>query len=112
MICKLKTLKGDTFDLEVAPDMKVGAVKDKAAASAEGAKLSWEAAGMKMIFQGKVLDDSKDLASYGIAEGDFMVVMYTKSKNKPGAAAAPAHAEAAPAAAINDDVIQPEAVCF
>merc|ERR1719331_1364220 len=96
MICKLKTLKGDTFDLEVAPDMKVAAVKDKAAASAEGQKLSWEAAGIKLIFQGKVLDDAKDLAGYSINENDFMVVMYSKPKTKP---AAPAPAAAPPAAA-------------
>ena len=104
MICKLKTLKGDTFDLECTPDMKVSAVKEKAAACAEGLKLGWEAAGMKLIFQGKVLDDAKHLAGYSINDNDFMVVMYSKPKNKPAAAraaaASPAPAtEAAPAAA-------------
>ena len=106
MICKLKTLKGDTFDLECAPDMLIGAVKEKACADPNGAKNGWEAAGMKLIYQGKVLDDGKDLASYSISENDFMVVMYTKPKKPAAAASAPtaaAPAATAPAAATTTE---------
>merc|ERR1719152_26410 len=98
MIVKLKSLKGEAFDLEVAPDMLVGAVKAAAAAHADGAKQGWEKEGIKLIYQGKVLDDAKDIASYGINEADFMVVMYSKPKNKP---AAPAPAAPAPPAAAS-----------
>ena len=37
MITKLKTLKGEAFDLEVEPSMLVSAVKEKAAADERGA---------------------------------------------------------------------------
>jgi len=89
----LKTIKGVTFSVEAAPDMLVGKVKELAASSDIGTKDGWEAEGMKLIFQGKVLDNSCDLASYSIKEGDFMVVMASKPK-KPAAVPAPAPAPA------------------
>jgi len=86
MKIKLKTLKGDAFECEVTPDMPIGKVKELAAASDHGTKGGWEVEGVKLIFQGKVLDNDKDLASYNINEGDFMVVMAAKPKAKPAAA--------------------------
>ena len=91
-----ETLKGDAFPVEVEGSTKVLAVKEMAANSESGKAAGWEVAGIKLIFQGKVLDDSKDLASYNINENDFMVIMASKPK-KP--ASAPAPAAAAPAAA-------------
>jgi uncharacterized ubiquitin-like protein YukD len=82
----LKTLKGVTFSVEAAPDMLVSKVKELAAASEMGTADGWEAEGIKLIFQGKVLENGRDLASYSIAEGDFMVLMASKPK-KPAAAA-------------------------
>ena len=106
MIVKLKTLKGDSFDLEIAPDWTLKKVKEVACASEQGTKASWELDGLKLIFQGKVLDNDKDVSSYGIAENDFMVVMAAKPKAKPAgpaeAAAAPASAPAAPTPAAAD----------
>jgi hypothetical protein len=63
MKIKLKTLKGEAYDQEVTPDMIVGKVKEVAAASEYGTSAGWDAEGMKLIFQGKVLDNDKDLAS-------------------------------------------------
>jgi len=74
MKIKLKTLKGDAFECEVTPDMPIGKVKELAAASDHGTKGGWEVEGVKLIFQGKVLDNDKDLASYNINEGDFMAI--------------------------------------
>jgi len=102
MKCELKTLKGATFSVEVEPDTTVAKVKELAAASEQGVKDSWDPEGIKLIHQGKVLENSRDLASYSIKEGDFMVVMAAKTK-KPAAPPAPAPAAApatpAPAAA-------------
>eukprot|EP00322_Chrysochromulina_rotalis_P008810 CAMPEP_0115858138 /NCGR_PEP_ID=MMETSP0287-20121206/15943_1 /TAXON_ID=412157 /ORGANISM="Chrysochromulina rotalis, Strain UIO044" /LENGTH=90 /DNA_ID=CAMNT_0003312393 /DNA_START=301 /DNA_END=569 /DNA_ORIENTATION=- len=90
MKVKLKTLKGDAFDCEVTPDMVIGKVKELAVASDHGVKGGWEVEGVKLIFQGKVLDNDKDIASYSINEGDFMVVMAAKPKKTAAAPAAPA----------------------
>jgi hypothetical protein len=56
--------------------MTVAVVKEKSAPrTPSGIKLGWEAAGMKLIYRGKVLDNVKSLASCGIGEDDFMVAM-------------------------------------
>jgi len=94
----LKTLKGVTFSVDAAPDMLVSKVKELAAASEMGTADGWEAEGIKLIFQGKVLENGRDLASYSIKEGEFMVLMASKAK-KPAAAAAPVAAAAPPAVA-------------
>lgn len=95
MKCELKTLKGPGFHVDVEPDTTVAHVKELAAASELGVKDGWQAESIKLIHQGKVLDDSRDLASYGIKESDFMVVMASKTK-KPAAAPPPAPAPADP----------------
>jgi UV excision repair protein RAD23 len=96
MKCKLKTLKGEAFEVTVEGGTTILQVKEMAAASENGVKGEWDASTVKLIFQGKVLEDAKDLASYSIGEGDFMVVMASKKKPAP-AAAAPAVPAAAPA---------------
>ena len=99
MLVKLKTLKGDMVEVEAALDMPVKTVKERACETAKGKEGGWELEGLKLIFQGKVLDNDKDVASYGIKENEFMVVMASKPKAAPAAApAAPAPAAAAPAA--------------
>jgi len=99
MKCKLKTLKGTQFEVEVEGGTLVSAVKELAAASEAGQKEEWQAENIKLIFQGKVLDNNKDLASYGIAADDFMVVMYSKPKKAAAPAAAPTPATQTPAPA-------------
>ena len=107
MKVKLKTLKGDAFDCQVTPNTAVGKVKELAVASDHGIKGGWQVDGVKLIFQGKVLDNDKDLISYNINDGDFMVVMVAKPKKvvaSPAAAAAPSGAPTSSAAvAPNED---------
>ena len=76
MRCTLKTLDGDKIDIpECTPDMKILAVKEAATASEAGVKGRWPAAGLKLIYNGRVLANNKSLAHYGIDEKGFMVVL-------------------------------------
>ena len=61
-----KTLASSMFQVDAAPDMLVSRVKELVAASEHGTKDGWEAEGIKLIFQGKVLDGGRDRASYSI----------------------------------------------
>ena len=80
MKLKLKTIKGVVVDLEVDGADAVSKVKAAAAACELGAKEGWDASTMKLIHQGKVLTDVSSLATYGIKEEDFLVVMAPKAK--------------------------------
>ena len=68
MKIKLKTLKGLVIELETPPDTVVQKVKEMGAASEHGKAEGWDPEGMKLIYQGKMLENSKDLASYSIKE--------------------------------------------
>lgn len=68
MRIKLKTLKGLVIDLDVPPDTAVQKVKEMGAASEHGKSEGWDPEGMKLIYQGKMLENAKDLASYSIKE--------------------------------------------
>ena len=63
MQVKLKTLKGDCFEVRAAADMPIRRVKELACESDKGREGGWELEGLKLIFQGKVLDNDKDLAT-------------------------------------------------
>ena len=62
----LRTLSGDSLAVEVASESTIKAVKEMAAGSEHGRRGGWEVPGIKLIFQGKVLEDANDLASYGV----------------------------------------------
>ena len=68
MKIKLKTLKGLVIDLDVPADTAVQKVKEMGAASEHGTSEGWDAESMKLIYQGKMLENGKDLASYSIKE--------------------------------------------
>ncbi|KNC50857.1 UV excision repair protein Rad23 [Thecamonas trahens ATCC 50062] len=77
-----KTLSRDQFTLEVTPSQTVLEVKKMI----EGEK-GFDAAHQKLVYKGKILADAETLESYGVADGEFFVVMATKkvaqAKPKP-----------------------------
>jgi UV excision repair protein RAD23 len=66
----LRTLDGKNFIAEVEPDMVVADVK-----RAIDTQHGMDAARLKLIFQGKVLDDAVAIGTYNIGEGAFVVCM-------------------------------------
>uniref|UniRef100_A0A3P8URU4 UV excision repair protein RAD23 n=1 Tax=Cynoglossus semilaevis TaxID=244447 RepID=A0A3P8URU4_CYNSE len=80
----LKTLQQQTFKIEIDPEAMVKALKEKI--EEERGKDAFPAAGQKLIYAGKILNDDSLLKDYKIDEKNFVVVMVTK----PVAASAPA----------------------
>ena len=108
MRVKLKTLKNVVVDLDLPTDTSVQKIKEAGAASEHGKSEGWEPEGMKLIYQGKIMANDKDLASYNVTEDDFMVVMAAKAK-KPAASEAPPAAAAAAAIAATTPSPEPAA---
>ncbi|CAL8143817.1 unnamed protein product [Orchesella dallaii] len=92
----LKNLQQQTFTVEIENDQTVKALKEKIEAL-KGA--DYPAAGQKLIYAGRILVDETPLSEYSVEETKFIVVMVSKPKVAPVAAAAPPAAEATPAAA-------------
>uniref|UniRef100_A0A3P8URV9 UV excision repair protein RAD23 n=1 Tax=Cynoglossus semilaevis TaxID=244447 RepID=A0A3P8URV9_CYNSE len=82
----LKTLQQQTFKIEIDPEAMVKALKEKI--EEERGKDAFPAAGQKLIYAGKILNDDSLLKDYKIDEKNFVVVMVTKVS--PVAASAPA----------------------
>ncbi|KAF9946988.1 hypothetical protein BGZ72_010960 [Mortierella alpina] len=108
MLITVKTLKQETFKVDVDETDKVLSIKEKIE-QLQGHPVSSQ----KLIFSGKILEDDKPVSQYNISEKDFLVIMVTKAKaaaassSKPAAAAttptpapAPAPAAATPAAPV------------
>lgn len=75
----LKTLQGKQLPLDVEPDMTVDEMKAKIAVEHE-----MPAAQQNLVAYGKVLGEGeKPISSYGIKDGDFIVVMVKKAKPAP-----------------------------
>ena len=70
----IKTLDGNKFDVEIDLEMLVGTVKAVIEAST-----TFPVDSQKLILQGKVLDDTKTIGSYGIKESDFIVCMVVRA---------------------------------
>lgn len=71
----LRTLDGKNFIAEVEPEMSVADVK-----RAIDTQHGMDAARLKLIFQGKVLDDTLAIGTYSIGEGAFVVCMLVKKQ--------------------------------
>eukprot|EP01116_Phalansterium_solitarium_P015617 TRINITY_DN3468_c0_g1_i1.p1 TRINITY_DN3468_c0_g1~~TRINITY_DN3468_c0_g1_i1.p1 ORF type:complete len:371 (-),score=92.77 TRINITY_DN3468_c0_g1_i1:526-1638(-) len=99
-----KTLKQETFDIQAEPTETVAQIK-KNVENLKGAA-EYLADWQKLIYAGKVLDDSQTIGSYNIKETDFLVIMVKKTAAKPAAAAPTPAPTPAPAPAA---VAAPEA---
>lgn len=77
----LKTLQQQTFKIEIDQEECVKALKEKI--EQEKGKETFPAAGQKLIYAGKILEDDKPLSNYKIEEKNFVVVMVTKPKPAP-----------------------------
>ncbi|XP_046329280.1 UV excision repair protein RAD23 homolog B-like [Haliotis rufescens] len=102
MLITLKTLQQQTFKVDIAEESTVKELKEKV--EVEKGK-EFPAAGQKLIYAGKILEDDKKISDYKIEEKNFVVVMITKPKAAPPAKPAeststqPAPTEPAAAAA-------------
>ncbi|XP_038572819.1 UV excision repair protein RAD23 homolog B-like isoform X2 [Micropterus salmoides] len=83
----MKTLQQQTFKIEIDPELTVEALKEKI--EADRGKDAFPAAGQKLIYAGKILNDDTPLKDYKIDEKNFVVVMVTKPKPAPTPQAAP-----------------------
>ncbi|XP_078115642.1 RAD23 homolog A, nucleotide excision repair protein b isoform X3 [Sander vitreus] len=83
----LKTLQQQTFKIEIDPELTVKALKEKI--EKDRGKDAFPAAGQKLIYAGKILNDDTQLNEYKIDEKNFVVVMVTKPKPAPPPQAAP-----------------------
>ncbi|GBG61327.1 hypothetical protein CBR_g20362 [Chara braunii] len=92
----VKTLKGNTFNLEVDSQDKVRNVKEKIQDS-QGKEM-YPMENQVLIYQGKVLKDETSLVENNITESGFIVVMLTKSKTPAAGASSSAAAPAVPQA--------------
>ncbi|CAG5120215.1 unnamed protein product [Candidula unifasciata] len=91
MLITLKTLQQQTFKLDVSPEITVKELKDKI--ESDRGK-DYPASGQKLIYAGKILDDTKAVGEYNIEEKNFVVVMVTKPKAAtPKPAETPVNAE-------------------
>lgn len=83
----LKTLQQQTFKIDIDPQLTVKALKEKI--EEDRGKDAFPAAGQKLIYAGKILNDDTSLQEYKIDEKNFVVVMVTKPKPAPPPQAAP-----------------------
>ncbi|XP_034439955.1 RAD23 homolog A, nucleotide excision repair protein b isoform X2 [Hippoglossus hippoglossus] len=95
----LKTLQQQTFKIEIEAEVTVKTLKVKI--EEDRGKDAFPAAGQKLIYAGKILNDDIPLKEYKIDEKNFVVVMVTKPKpnlppqkapqptSQPAAASAP-----------------------
>ncbi|KAK5930307.1 hypothetical protein CgunFtcFv8_026552 [Champsocephalus gunnari] len=87
LIITLKTLQQQTFKIEIDSELTVKALKEKI--QKDRGKDAFPAAGQKLIYAGKILNDDTLLEEYKIDEKNFVVVMVTKPKPTPPPKAAP-----------------------
>eukprot|EP00058_Branchiostoma_floridae_P020521 XP_002606011.1 hypothetical protein BRAFLDRAFT_61506 [Branchiostoma floridae] len=75
-----KTLQQQTFKIEIEENATVKQLKEKV--EGEKGKESFPAAGLKLIYAGKILQDDLPLSQYKIDEKNFVVVMVTKQPKR------------------------------
>ncbi|KAF7644776.1 hypothetical protein LDENG_00215930 [Lucifuga dentata] len=91
----LKTLQQQTFKIEIDPEVTVKVLKEKI--EEDRGKDAFPAAGQKLIYAGKILNDDVPLREYKIDDKNFVVVMVTKQKPAAAPQATPPPPQAAPA---------------
>uniref|UniRef100_A0A2L2XWL1 UV excision repair protein RAD23 n=1 Tax=Parasteatoda tepidariorum TaxID=114398 RepID=A0A2L2XWL1_PARTP len=96
MLITLKTLKQQTFKIEVDESELVRTFKEKIEAHKGG---EFPANCQKLIYAGKILSDDTKIGEYDIDEKKFVVIMVTKPQNSPQEESTSAGATAAVAAA-------------
>lgn len=94
MLLTFKTLQGQTFTLEVDPTITVKDVKVKI--ETEKGVDTFPSEKQKLIYNGKVLENSDPLSKYEINEKKFLVVMVPKPQSAPAKPAAETPTPAAP----------------
>lgn len=77
MLVTFKTLQNQTFQIEIDPSKSVKALKEKIEME-KGA--DYPAIGQKLIYAGRILEDTSFLSEHGIDEKKFIVIMVTKPK--------------------------------
>ena len=75
MKVEIKNLTGDKLDLEVEPSYLVSELKEEV-----GKLQGHDPSILKLVHQGRIMEDSKSLENYDIAEGARIVVMVSKPK--------------------------------
>lgn len=95
MLLTFKNLQQQSFQIEIDTSISVKDLKAKIA-SEKGEK-DYPPEGQKLIYAGKVMEDSKPVSEYNVDDKKFIVVMVVKAKPAPAAAPAPTK-EAAPSA--------------
>ncbi|XP_054707118.1 UV excision repair protein RAD23 homolog B-like [Uloborus diversus] len=78
MIITLKTLKQQTFKIEVEESDSVRSFKEKI----EAQKSEFPAHCQKLIYAGKILSDDTKISDYDIDEKKFVVIMVTKPSSE------------------------------
>ena len=73
-----KTITQQSFDLELEDGVTIAEVKKKIS-DAKGEK-DFPVNGQKLIYNGKVLEDTNTIGGLSIADKKFIVVMVTKKK--------------------------------
>ncbi|KAI9888954.1 MAG: hypothetical protein M1814_006132 [Vezdaea aestivalis] len=81
----IKDLKQQKFTLDAEPSQTIAHVKE-----AISKEKGWDVSLQKLIYSGKVLQDSQTVESYNISEKGFVVCMVTKPKAPPPAPKPPA----------------------
>ncbi|CAF1058962.1 unnamed protein product [Rotaria magnacalcarata] len=81
MQLQIKTLSNEKFTIECELFDTVRTIKEKIAA--KDLKDKYEADGVKLIFSGKILEDSKTLESYSINQDSFLVVVKQAAPKAP-----------------------------
>ncbi|KAF2491314.1 UV excision repair protein Rad23 [Lophium mytilinum] len=97
-----KDLKQQKFVIEAEPSETIADVKAKISA-----EKGWDAALQKLIYSGKILQDSNTVESYSIEEKGFVVCMV--SKPKASAASSSKAAPSTPAPAVAQTPVAPAA---
>lgn len=104
MQLQIKTLANEKFTIECELTESVRSIKEKIAS--KDLKDKYEADAMKLIFSGKILEDTKTLESYSINQDSFLVVVkQTPSKTS----SAPTPAASTPSSSAAASNVQPPA---